>query len=170
MTPQEREQYKALLAKANEESRAEIARRQEQIAADPLGFNQVQLRDRRARDGEEGDLQYGAVVESDGRIFTTRDGAGGLLYRRGPEEQPAATAEDDKWNRWFGASFRNYADAEREELLDIVSRALGVILKRRDRRARKLERRIDELEKRLAEVVTKTDTTVPILRKVRRDG
>jgi len=54
MTPEEREQYKTLLAKANEESRAEIARRQEQIAADPLGFNQVQLRDRRARDGEEG--------------------------------------------------------------------------------------------------------------------
>ena len=72
-------------------------------------------------------------------------------------------------NAWFGASFRNYADAEREELLDIVARALGAIMNRRDRRARKLERRIEALERQVESLVTKTDTTVPILRKV-RDG
>jgi hypothetical protein len=127
---EEREALIARLARANDTSRAEIARRQAELAADPLGFDLVKLADRRAT-GEESDLAYGDPIEREGEPSGSppvrKSADAGLVYKTGPERvpepapQPAPTdSEWEGWERWM----RGHLDIER----DVIARALGELM------------------------------------------
>ena len=101
---------------------------------------------------------------------------------RGPENERAPVSEalttpplnetedaDAGWNRWFSASFVNHIDVERDAEREVISRALGAILAKRDRRTKKLERRIEALERQIETLVTKTGADVHVLRKVHNE-
>jgi hypothetical protein len=123
------------LRDANDASRAEIARREAELAADPLGFDLVKFADRRAT-GLDSDLAYtDARGEPAGEAHMLRTDSRGMLYRQNDDALPAPapasaltpSSGDDEWKGW-NDWLRAHLDNERADLLDIVARALSEIV------------------------------------------